>query len=74
MALVPCPSIACGRRIRVGLGTAENREEASGLRALAETCARHRSPGAACAAFDLLQQVKADTPVDIEIAAALAEA
>lgn len=41
--IVDCPN--CLRRLGVNLGSAKNREEVSGLQALAQTCPRARING-----------------------------
>ena len=43
--IVSCPNPSCGRRIGVNLGYESDREEVSGLLALAQSCARHRING-----------------------------
>ena len=58
--IVSCSS--CARRIGVNLGSASNREEASGLQALAQTCARKRINGEQdCGAHKALQRLKPET-------------
>lgn len=49
--IVPCPPGGCARKMRVGLANSSTYyEERAALDALSQTCPRHRSPGAECAA------------------------